>query len=89
MSTWRKSSYSPEASDCVEVSWRKSSHSPSASDCVEVGWQKSSHSASGSECVEVGRSVGIRDSKAPATHLPVSEAAWSALLQQVKSSLPG
>ncbi|GLZ29539.1 toxin [Lentzea sp. NBRC 105346] len=37
MSEWHKSSYSPNASDCVEVRWRKSSYSPTASDCVEVG----------------------------------------------------
>lgn len=48
-------------------------------------WRKSSYSASGSECVEVGCGVGIRDSKAPATHLPVSEEAWSAFLHRVKA----
>ena len=47
-------------------------------------WRKSSYSASGSDCVEVGHGVGIRDSKAPATHLPVSEEAWSAFLHLVK-----
>lgn len=47
-------------------SWRKSSYSPEASDCVEIG-------------------IGIRDSKAPATHLPVSAKAWSAFLHLVKA----
>lgn len=48
-------------------------------------WRKSSYSASGSDCVEVGQGVGIRDSKAPATHLPVSDEAWSAFLSLVKA----
>lgn len=48
-------------------------------------WRKSSYSASGSECVEVGHGVGIRDSKAPALHLPVSTEAWSAFLHLVKA----
>lgn len=48
-------------------------------------WRKSSYSASGDNCVEVGRSVGIRDSKAPATHLPVSADAWSAFLRLATS----
>lgn len=48
-------------------------------------WRKSSYSASTSNCVEVGRGVGIRDSKAPAAHLPFSADAWSAFLRTVKS----
>lgn len=47
-------------------------------------WRKSTYSAEASDCVEVGRGVGIRDSKAPSTHLPVGAAAWSAFLTQVK-----
>ncbi|WUD22041.1 DUF397 domain-containing protein [Lentzea sp. NBC_00516] len=47
-------------------------------------WRKSSYSGNVSDCVEVGHGVGIRDSKAPATHLPVSEQAWSAFLHLVK-----
>ena len=31
-----------------------------------------------------GRGIGIRDSKAPAAHLPVSADAWSAFLRRVK-----
>ena len=45
-----------------------------------TAWRKSSYSASSDNCVEVGQGVGIRDSKAPATHLPVSAEAWSAFL---------
>jgi hypothetical protein len=35
-------------------------------------------------CVEVGRGVGIRDSKAPATHLPLTAHQWTHLLRAVK-----
>ena len=49
-----------------------------------TAWRKSSYSGSGNNCVEVGRSVGIRDSKAPATHLSVSGEAWAAFLHLVK-----
>ena len=48
-------------------------------------WRKSSYSPSASDCVEVGHGVGIRDSKAPATHLPVSGESWSAFLHLVKA----
>lgn len=48
-------------------------------------WRKSSYSPV-NDCVEVGRGVGIRDSKAPTTHLPVSDKAWSAFLAEVKSA---
>lgn len=48
-------------------------------------WRKSSYSGSSADCVEVGRGVGIRDSKAPTTHLRVSADAWSALVKLVVS----
>ncbi|MFJ5989730.1 DUF397 domain-containing protein [Lentzea sp. NPDC092896] len=48
-------------------------------------WRKSSYSGQGSDCVEVGHGVGIRDSKAPAAHLPVSDQAWTAFLGLVKA----
>ncbi len=51
-------------------------------------WRKSSYSPSGDDCVEIGRGIGIRDSKAPVTHLQVSHAAWSAFLDAVKSVEP-
>ncbi len=47
-------------------------------------WRKSTYSADSSDCVEVGRGIGVRDSKAPVTHLPVSAKAWSAFLGAVK-----
>ncbi|NGY59698.1 DUF397 domain-containing protein [Lentzea sp. NEAU-D13] len=49
-------------------------------------WRKSSYSQASSDCVEVGRGIGIRDSKAPTTHLPLSDKAWSAFLTEVKAS---
>jgi hypothetical protein len=48
-------------------------------------WRKSSYSGSSDNCVEIGRSVGIRDSKAPATHIRVSADAWSAFLRLTTS----
>lgn len=48
-------------------------------------WRKSSYSQAGSDCVEVGCGVGIRDSKAPTTHLPLSDKAWSAFLTYIIS----
>jgi hypothetical protein len=47
-------------------------------------WRKSSYSGSSADCVEIGTGVGIRDSKSPATHLPVSAEAWSAFLKVVR-----
>lgn len=47
-------------------------------------WRKSSYSMNSNDCVEVGHGIGIRDSKAPAAHLPVSADAWSAFLRRVK-----
>lgn len=47
---WRKSSYSGDNGNCVEIGWRKSSHSGDNGDCVEVGWPR-------------GMGVGVRDSK--------------------------
>lgn len=49
-----------------------------------VEWRKSSYCPTGDDCVEVGRGVGIRDSKAPAVHLPVGRAAWEAFLELVR-----
>jgi len=46
-------------------------------------WRKSSYSATGENCVEVGRGVGIRDSKAPAAHVPMAPGAWEAFLRLV------
>jgi len=50
-------------------------------------WRKSSYSPTANDCVEVGRGIGIRDSKAPVVHLPVSREAWDAFLNLVNSSV--
>ncbi|SDP92628.1 DUF397 domain-containing protein [Lentzea jiangxiensis] len=49
-----------------------------------AAWHKSTYSANASACVEVATGVGIRDSKAPATHVEVGAAAWTAFLSAVK-----
>jgi hypothetical protein len=36
MITWRKSSYSAQNGQCVEIAWRKSSRSAGQGQCVEV-----------------------------------------------------
>ncbi|GHG01279.1 MULTISPECIES: DUF397 domain-containing protein [Amycolatopsis] len=54
---------------------------------METTWRKSSHSGGNSECVEVAveRTVGVRDSKAPAAgQLTVSRQAWSAALDRLR-----
>ncbi|USX52415.1 DUF397 domain-containing protein [Lentzea sp. HUAS12] len=52
-----------------------------------TNWRKSTYSGTGDNCVEVGHGVGIRDSKAPATHLPVSAQAWSAFLKMASAEV--
>lgn len=47
-------------------------------------WRKSSYSPDGNNCVEIGTGIGIRDSKAPASHIALSPSAWSAFLGSVK-----
>jgi hypothetical protein len=54
-----------------------------------TAWRKSSYSGGGNNCVELGKGVGIRDSKAPATHIPMSADAWSAFLTHLRVSEPG
>lgn len=48
-------------------------------------WRKSSYSANASDCVEVGRGVGLRDSKAPGTHLSITVPTWNSFLSAVKT----
>lgn len=47
-------------------------------------WRKSSYSPDGNNCVEIGTGVGVRDSKAPTAHVPVSSPAWEAFLCATK-----
>lgn len=66
---WRKSSYSGDQSDCVELAWRKSSHSGNEGDCVELA--------------HTGTTGAIRDSKNPGGgHLEVP---LTALIAMVKA----
>lgn len=67
---WRKSSYSGDEGNCVELAWRKSSHSGDESNCVELA-----HSATGG---------AIRDSKNPAGgHLEVPLAGLIAIAKSL------
>ncbi|GAQ55234.1 DUF397 domain-containing protein [Streptomyces acidiscabies] len=79
--TWRKSSYSENGGQCVEVAtsaWRTSSYSNNGGQCVQVAtWHKSTHSENGGACVEIAptpTTTLIRDSKAlpnaPTLHIP-------------------
>jgi hypothetical protein len=68
---WRKSSFSSDDANCVEVAWRKSSFSTSDANCVEVGWLESPVTA-------------VRDSKnteGPTLAFPVP--AWQDFLRVV------
>lgn len=62
---WRKSSFSGDEGNCVELAWHKSSHSENGGNCVELGWHKSSHSENESNCVELASVGTVRDSKNP------------------------
>lgn len=74
--TWRRSSYSSEAGNCVEVAfsdttWRTSSYSGASSNCVEVAFAEPA--------------VGVRDSKRPdAGTLVLRAASWSELLRRMR-----
>ncbi|MER6993694.1 DUF397 domain-containing protein [Saccharopolyspora hirsuta] len=69
---WRKSSYSGEEGNCVEVGWRKSSYSASQSDCVEVG-----------AGVDL---VGVRDTKdRDGGTLAFPPQAWGSFLHRLKA----
>jgi hypothetical protein len=73
MSTeWRKSSYSGNSGNCVEVRWQKSSHSGPNGNCVEA------------RASAPGR-VAIRDSKDKAgPRLTVNDRAWDAFVRGIK-----
>lgn len=90
---FRKSSYSGQGPDCVEVAhfpgFHKSSYSGVNGNCVEVahiptGFRKSSHSGVNNHCVEVADlpcGAALRDSKHPTDgHLPFSSSEWDAFL---------
>ena len=69
---WRKSSYSGNSGNCVEVRWQKSSHSGMNGNCVEA------------RASAPGR-VAIRDSKDKAgPRLTVNDRAWDAFVRGIK-----
>lgn len=71
--TWRKSSYSTNASNCVEVAWRKSSFSSNASNCVEVAFAEPT-------------AVAVRDSKNQAgPTLAVPVVTWHSFISRLGS----
>ena len=69
---FRKSSYSAQRQECVEVA-----HIPAS-------FHKSSYSGHGQDCVEIGSlpyGAAIRDSKHPdAGHLPFPASEWTSFL---------
>ena len=73
---WRKSSYSGQDGNCVEV--------------ARAEWRKSSYSSQSGNCVEVARDlparIAIRDSKSPdGPALLVSPATWRAFLLALRA----
>jgi hypothetical protein len=70
MVTWRKSSYSANGGNCVEVGWHTSSHSANGGDCVEVS---------------TGPEILVRDTKdREGGTLAVSAAPWRELLSRLR-----
>ena len=71
--TWRKSTFSTNASNCVEVAWRKSSFSSSQTYCVEVAFAEPT-------------AVALRDSKnqdGPTLAVPVET--WHSFVSRLGS----
>jgi hypothetical protein len=88
---WRKSSFSSDSANCVEVSWARSSACHQGS-CVEVGWTSSSLCAGG-DCVQVRHDddvVYVRDSKlgddSPVQEWPLTY--WEFLCDAIVADLP-
>ena len=76
---WRKSSFSSETADCVEIAypdWRKSSFSGTETECVEVAYPTATPT------------VGIRDSKNPAPALMFPAPHWHRGLGVFKTHKP-
>ncbi|MFE1099697.1 DUF397 domain-containing protein [Nocardiopsis alba] len=73
---FRKSSYSGQGQNCVEVAQ------------IPTTFRKSSYSGRGQDCVEVAglpSAAAIRDSKHPdAGHLPFPAAEWSVFLRTAR-----
>lgn len=73
-SQWRKSSYSADNGNCVEVAgWRKSSFSGSNGNCVEAG--------------TTGQAIAVRDSEDPdGPSLVFEPSAWHAFAASLKGA---
>ena len=88
---WRKSTYSGNGGNCVEIAtvWRTS-----AGTRVDVAhglvWQKSTHSNNGGSCVEVagtGPAIAVRDSKnAGGPALAFTPAQWHAFTARLTAA---
>lgn len=95
VTAWRKSSYSTDSGNCVEVAFRRSSHSANNVSCVEVAidYRRSSHCSTSVNCVEVAAGDGrvlVRDSKDPdGPVLEFSPAAWTAFVAAVREGALG
>ena len=71
---WRKSSFSGDNGNCVEVAWRKSSFSGDNGDCVEVAYTDT---------------IVVRDSKRPeGGHLHLAPTAWATFLSSATAGSP-
>ncbi|MEV5570756.1 DUF397 domain-containing protein [Spirillospora sp. NPDC052269] len=77
-SAWRRSSWSADGPNCVEVA-------------ADRAWRRSSHSAEGANCVEVAvplarRGLAVRDSKDPlGPVLLVDASSFRGLLDQARA----
>ncbi|PSK92962.1 uncharacterized protein DUF397 [Murinocardiopsis flavida] len=75
---FRKSSYSGQGVDCVEVA------------SIPTGFRKSSYSGAGQDCVEVAdgsSGAALRDSKYPAAgHLSFPTPEWDAFLTAARAA---
>ncbi|AUA12941.1 hypothetical protein CFP59_05094 [Streptomyces malaysiensis subsp. malaysiensis] len=92
ISDWRKSSYSGDSSNCINVAadWRKSTHSADAGNCVNMAteWRKSTGSGDAGNCVGVAASdlaVLLRESDEPGIVLTTTPAALRAFIQAVRA----
>jgi hypothetical protein len=89
---WRKSSYSSDNGNCVEVAdWRKASYSAQNGNCVEVAdWRKASFSGGNGNCVEAGATgqvIAVRDSQNPdGPSLVFEPSAWRAFAVSLKGA---
>jgi hypothetical protein len=88
---WRKSSFSSDSANCVEVAWPVLGFCHQDS-CVEVGWTASSRCAGG-DCVQVRHEsdvVYVRDSKlgedSPVQEWPLTY--WEFLCDAIVADLP-